>query len=291
MDDQLARSLRLLLERESDRQSSAAQPGNRGAAAVALPVHENADVQRYEDQVASLYKERSAQELLMRKIVPGIAIALPLRWVRQKADTRPRCALRRNPDRLISSTPERCWIVPARRRAARPPSSSGTTRSTHPRYVTPAPGARLIDLKKEFVLPGLIDAHVHVFSDDEDAGAAGGDQPRRRGQSADRGQRAPHAGGRVHDRSRSGSDVHSVTALRDAILSGLVPGPTIVAAGAGISGPGGHADSRTTPTATPPRAADAGHQPCSGADDCRRAALAIRSRRVPMSSSSPPPAG
>src|SRR5687768_15533184 len=34
-------------------------------------------------------------------------------------------------------------------------------------HAAPPPGARLIDLKREFVLPGLIDAHVHVFNDDD----------------------------------------------------------------------------------------------------------------------------
>ena len=29
-------------------------------------------------------------------------------------------------------------------------------------YVAPPPGARLIDLKDRFVLPGLIDCHVHL---------------------------------------------------------------------------------------------------------------------------------
>ena len=39
-----------------------------------------------------------------------------------------------------------------------------------------------------------------------------------------------------------GSDIHSVTALREAITSGIVAGPSIVAAGPAISGTGGHAE-------------------------------------------------
>ena len=68
-------------------------------------------------------------------------------------------------------------------------------------YVAPTDGARLIDLKSQFVLPGLIDAHVHIFSDDDKMRArARGPEPRRRGRSADwRRQRAADAGGRVHD--------------------------------------------------------------------------------------------
>ena len=70
-----------------------------------------------------------------------------------------------------------------------------------------------------------------------------------------------------------GSDVRSVTALRDAINSGVVAGPTIVAAGRGISD---HRRSRrrrrTTPTATSSEALRArATNLCNGADDCRRA--------------------
>src|SRR5687768_1145467 len=33
--------------------------------------------------------------------------------------------------------------------------------------VAPEGGARLVDLSKQFVLPGLIDMHVHIFNDDD----------------------------------------------------------------------------------------------------------------------------
>src|SRR5687768_10154905 len=33
-------------------------------------------------------------------------------------------------------------------------------------FVAPEGGARLVDLSKQFVLPGLIDMHVHIFNDD-----------------------------------------------------------------------------------------------------------------------------
>jgi imidazolonepropionase-like amidohydrolase len=72
-----------------------------------------------------------------------------------------------------------------------------------------------------------------------------------------------------------GSDVHSVTALRDAVASGLIPGPTIVAAGSAISGTGGHADAannvnREIEEIRRSRATNL----CNGADDCRRAVRA-----------------
>ena len=144
-------------------------------------------------------------------------------------------------------------------------------------HVPPPAGARLIDLKREFVLPGLIDAHVHIFSDDE--------KMRARLEAVSRdiedslligvgnARRTLEAGfTTVRD---LGSDVHGVTALRDAIASGLIPGPTIVAAGSAISGTGGHADAannvnREIEEIRRSRAANL----CNGADDCRRAVRA-----------------
>jgi len=141
-------------------------------------------------------------------------------------------------------------------------------------YIAPPAGARLIDLKKEFVLPGLIDAHVHIFSDD--------DKMRARLEAnnrdiedglligVDNARRTLEAGfTTVRD---LGSDVHSITALRDAIASGLIAGPTIVAAGQAISGTGGHADSannvnRDLEELRRSRASNL----CNGAEDCRRA--------------------
>ena len=34
-------------------------------------------------------------------------------------------------------------------------------------HIAPPAGATLIDLKRAFVLPGLIDAHVHICNDDD----------------------------------------------------------------------------------------------------------------------------
>ena len=141
-------------------------------------------------------------------------------------------------------------------------------------HIAPPAGARLIDLKKEFVLPGLIDAHVHIFNDD--------DKMRARLEAlnrdiednlligVDNARRTLEAGfTTVRD---LGSDVHSITALRDAIASGLIAGPTIVAAGQGISGTGGHADSsnNTNRDIAELRRSRAFNL-CNGADDCRRA--------------------
>ena len=141
-------------------------------------------------------------------------------------------------------------------------------------HIAPPAGARLIDLKKEFVLPGLIDAHVHIFNDD--------DKMRARLEAlnrdiednvligVDNARRTLEAGfTTVRD---LGSDVHSITSLRDAIASGLIAGPTIVAAGQAISGTGGHADaSNNTNRDIAELRRSRAFNLCNGADDCRRA--------------------
>src|SRR5690349_1931598 len=44
---------------------------------------------------------------------------------------------------------------------------NGRIESVRDGHAAPAEGAVLVDLKNAFVLPGLIDAHVHIFSDDD----------------------------------------------------------------------------------------------------------------------------
>ncbi len=140
--------------------------------------------------------------------------------------------------------------------------------------VAPEGGARLVDLSKQFVLPGLIDMHVHIFNDD--------DKMRARLEQNNRdiednlligvgnARRTLEAGfTTVRD---LGSDVRSVTALRDAILSGAIPGPTIVAAGRGMSITGGHGDgSNNTNRDITQIVRERSTNNCNGADECRRA--------------------
>ena len=140
--------------------------------------------------------------------------------------------------------------------------------------VAPEGGARLVDLSKQFVLPGLIDMHVHIFNDD--------DKMRARLEQNNRdiednlligvgnARRTLEAGfTTIRD---LGSDVRSVTALRDAILAGSVAGPTIVAAGRGISITGGHGDGSNNTNRDITEAVRArANNNCNGADECRRA--------------------
>lgn len=141
-------------------------------------------------------------------------------------------------------------------------------------FVAPGPGDRLVDLGDQFVLPGLVDAHVHLFSDD--------DKMRARLESAtrdvednlliavDNARRTLEAGfTTVRD---LGSDIHGATALRDGIEAGLVQGPTILAAGRIISVSGGHGDGANNLNRDlEALARERGRSVCNGADDCRRA--------------------
>ena len=135
-------------------------------------------------------------------------------------------------------------------------------------------GARLIDLKDQFVLPGLIDAHVHIFSDDDKTAARM--EAMNRGAEdrfvvgLDNARRTLAAGfTTVRD---LGSEPAAITALRDGIDRGLIEGPTIINAGRMISISGGHGDSANglAPRYAALERAEAVHT-CDGPEDCRRA--------------------
>jgi len=141
-------------------------------------------------------------------------------------------------------------------------------------FVAPEGGATLVDLRSAFVLPGLIDLHVHMFFE--------GDPMKARLEGLSRDDADEFVIGEedalldleagfttVRDLS---SNPRSIRALRDAIDRGAVAGPSIVNAGEMISISGGHGDG-TNGLAEPWAEAVAGHQinTCNGADDCRRA--------------------
>lgn len=131
------------------------------------------------------------------------------------------------------------------------------------------PGARVIDLREAFVLPGLIDSHVHLLHEN------GPDDRMNRvtRTSADLAldgvpfARATLAAG-FTTVANLGDDNDAIFALRDAIAAGKIPGPRVIAAGNVISPPGGEGDLH-------------GYRPdvmallarpnlCTGADDCAR---------------------
>jgi imidazolonepropionase-like amidohydrolase len=135
------------------------------------------------------------------------------------------------------------------------------------------PATQVIDLREKFVLPGLIDSHVHLESDR--AGQEGlveslTNSPAYFAYEAAVNARKTLAAGFTTVRNLG--DSNGVTlALRDAIAAGKVPGPRIVDAGSGISTTSGHGDSSL---GLSPELADHAHQEnlCDGVESCRRAA-------------------
>jgi imidazolonepropionase-like amidohydrolase len=131
-------------------------------------------------------------------------------------------------------------------------------------------GVDVVNLRDAYVLPGLIDSHVHlsneysptsrmkVLSDSEVDAALDG---------------AAHARKTLLAGFTTVQDVggpnEAIFSLRDAIRAGKVPGPRIRASGRAITPSGGHGDANgfspaLTKIFTGPNA-------CNGADDCRRA--------------------
>jgi len=136
-------------------------------------------------------------------------------------------------------------------------------------YATPA-GATVIDQRSRFVLPGLIDSHVHLTSELgpnqllEEVQLSVSDQAMRGAENARKTLRAGFT--TVAD---LGANNDAIFALRRAVAEGRVPGPRIIAAGAAVTPDGGHADAN----GFAPDIVDALRNPnaCSGADACRRA--------------------
>lgn len=110
--------------------------------------------------------------------------------------------------------------------------------------VSEIPGARLIDLSDRFVLPGLIDSHVHLDSDR--AGVEGQlagvtDSPASFAYEAAWNARKTLDAGFTTVRNLGNSDGVTL-ALRNAVAAGRVAGPRIIDAGSAISTTAGHMD-------------------------------------------------
>jgi imidazolonepropionase-like amidohydrolase len=108
--------------------------------------------------------------------------------------------------------------------------------------IAPPAGVMVIDLGAATLLPGLIDCHVHLTSDPEDAGLKGLtlSAARRALKGAKNARRTLQAGfTTVRNVGASGfSDV----ALRDAIDADEIPGPRIIPSGPALGSTGGHCD-------------------------------------------------
>ena len=130
--------------------------------------------------------------------------------------------------------------------------------------------AEIVDLRDSFVLPGLIDSHVHLTSQQNPNGRLEAVTL----SSVDRGFiGARHARRTLMAGFTTVADLgganEAVFALRDAIRRGDVPGPRVIAAGSSVSIHGGHGDINGYRE-------DVMHllsseSVCSGPEDCMRA--------------------
>lgn len=128
----------------------------------------------------------------------------------------------------------------------------------------------LVDLRSAFVLPGLIDSHVHLGSEQSPNSRL----DRLTMSNADQAMvGARHARRTLNAGFTTVADLgganESIFALRDAVRRGDVVGPRIIAAGSSVSVHGGHGDANGYRE-------DILHvlsneSVCSGAEDCRRA--------------------
>lgn len=127
----------------------------------------------------------------------------------------------------------------------------------------------VVDLRGAFVLPGLIDSHVHLTFESGPTSQLDAVTKSTTDQAFDG---VVFAGRTVRAGFTTvadlGSDPEAINALRDAIAAGKVVGPRIIAAG-GVAAHGGHGDIH----GYRPEILDLFRSPtlCSGADDCARA--------------------
>ena len=137
-------------------------------------------------------------------------------------------------------------------------------------FVSP-PGARVIDLSDRFVLPGLIDSHVHLSSDraGQEGLIAGLTEGAQLG-AYETLWNARKTLGAGFTTVRNLGDEGATLALREAIERGWVDGPRIVDAGMSISTTSGHMDSRLGLREELHEAIPHDNL-CDGPDDCRKA--------------------
>ena len=134
-------------------------------------------------------------------------------------------------------------------------------------------GGTLIDLSDRFVLPGLIDSHVHLTSDR--AGVEGQiadmteNVPLRTFEAAFNARKTLDAG--FTTVRNLGSDDGITLGLRDAIARGWAVGPRIIDAGTAISTTSGHMDPTLGVRDEFHDDLLAAGSTCDGADACRRA--------------------
>ncbi len=136
-------------------------------------------------------------------------------------------------------------------------------------------GAKLVDLSKATVLPGLIDSHTHLFLWGEDPAKGGYDANILNAGVSLRAARATYAARRALDQGFTAiRDVETEGAgygdieIRQAIDEGTIPGPRIFGATRGISSTGGYDLEGYAPELTLPK----GVQIIDGPIEARKAA-------------------
>ena len=136
------------------------------------------------------------------------------------------------------------------------------------------PDAKVIDLGDATLLPGFIDAHVHLGSESSSNYYLDFYQgimrfPAEQALHGARNARVTLEAGITTVRDLGSSDYVSL-GLRNAIREGLIPGPRMLVANYAIGSTGGHADQDPYP---PQRIAVAGPilGVCNGPDECREA--------------------
>ncbi len=139
-------------------------------------------------------------------------------------------------------------------------------------FVDPPDGARVIDLKDRFVLPGLIDCHVHLTGQLGPGQRLGfvEDSDPKVGLDAAHRARLTLAAGFTTVRDLGARKPEVIYALREAVAEGKVPGPRILCVGAILSPTGGHGQTygfRQDVCACVQSSIGV----CDGVDSCRRA--------------------
>lgn len=133
--------------------------------------------------------------------------------------------------------------------------------------------ARVVDLREHFVLPGLIDSHVHLTSD---VGGVAGQLAEVQRSASDNAleaavnARKTLAAGFTTVRNLGDGD-GEIRALRDAINAGKLPGPRILTANTSISATAGHGDPTLGYRDELHAALDTNGNVCDGVDSCRKA--------------------
>jgi len=139
-------------------------------------------------------------------------------------------------------------------------------------FIDPPEGATVVDLKDKFVLPGLIDCHVHLtlqFGPRYQMGMVADSDPKIGLDGAHRARLTLEAGfTTVRDVGAQKPEV--IFALRDAIAEGKVPGPRVLCVGCILSPTGGHGQVYGF-RADVCGCVQSGLGVCDGPDDCRRA--------------------